>query len=145
MEERVFGVHARKYFEETDVVCDVSRGCSLFMRPLHSWTVVRLWLHHQKGVKEKPQEQGGDHASPITHVRAAVREPNPVCKARWSYGGATYERTVPTKTFTRELTKRLIDLSRLICRKSSIIHDTFAIYRYRNHDDIWESIIRNYL
>lgn len=76
----MFSVHARKYFEETDVVCDVSRGCSLFMRPLHSWTVVRLWLHHQKGVKEKPQEQGGDHASPITHVRAAVREPNPAAK-----------------------------------------------------------------
>lgn len=55
---------------------DVSRGRSLFMRPLHSWTAVRLWPRHQKGVKEEPQEQGGDHASPITHVRAAVREPN---------------------------------------------------------------------
>lgn len=49
------------------------------MRPLHSWTAVRLWPRHQKGVKE-PQEQGGDHASPITHVRAAVREPNQSAK-----------------------------------------------------------------
>ena len=46
------------------------------MRPLHNWTAVRLWPRHQKGVKEESQEQGGDHASPITHVRAAVREPN---------------------------------------------------------------------
>lgn len=46
------------------------------MRPLHNWTAVRLWPRHQKGVKEESQEQGRDHASPITHVRAAVREPN---------------------------------------------------------------------
>jgi len=28
----------------------------------------------QKGIKETPKEQSGDHASPITDVRAAVRK-----------------------------------------------------------------------
>lgn len=76
LNKRVFHAYVKGNNSRKWISSDVSRGYSLFMRPLHNWTAVRLWPRHQKGVKEESQEQGGDHASPITHVRAAVREPN---------------------------------------------------------------------
>lgn len=41
----------------------------------------------QKGVKEKLKERNGDHASPITHVRAAVRKANQFARTCRAYGG----------------------------------------------------------
>lgn len=40
----------------------------------------------QKGVKEEPKEHGGDHAFPITHVRAAVRKARRLARACRVYG-----------------------------------------------------------
>ena len=76
------------------------------MRPLHSWTAVRLWPRHQKGVKE-PQEQGGDHASPITHVRAAVREPNQSAKRGEIMVVPRASVQCRLKPFRRESTRKL--------------------------------------
>lgn len=40
----------------------------------------------QKGVKEESKEQGGDHVSPITDVRAAVRKAKQFARACRAYG-----------------------------------------------------------
>lgn len=46
----------------------------------------------QKGVKEESKEQAGDHVSPITDVRAAVRKAKQFARACRSLWGNAYVR-----------------------------------------------------